>query len=405
MNGLTAMAPLLDALGSTHSSPIGPMKATYREGDAVRVVGLTSVAGAPLNEKEGRVQHDELNESGRAMVFVVGRTVWVKPENLRPVLVPEHQLEASAADADAELTKQVRALVSLMNEPAVGNADDSQFHGLKARLCRSRDPKAFRKLATHADSIFASFRQWSDVSRDPSRLYVHGYEDGSTHIICGSKKEDGADWCETQMKMLTRVSRSVSLLGALMHITTIRRKAQQTDIIELSADMIMAPIFHPYALETALQCTSSLLNNPGTSSDSRHLWVLSRFFRDEGPGCTRRPMYDRLRQIYEQVGELTFTRDCVTRILRWSVAHMTSASATTQILGVCREVIAECSESSEDMCWQVHCSSDICLNVESGEPFKKCAGCGIARYCSRKCQKYDWKHGGHKADCRAVSKV
>ncbi|VDB95354.1 unnamed protein product [Peniophora sp. CBMAI 1063] len=31
-----------------------------------------------------------------------------------------------------------------------------------------------------------------------------------------------------------------------------------------------------------------------------------------------------------------------------------------------------------------------------------CKGCGEARYCSRACQRRDWKEGGHKAKCRRV---
>jgi hypothetical protein len=53
------------------------------------------------------------------------------------------------------------------------------------------------------------------------------------------------------------------------------------------------------------------------------------------------------------------------------------------------------------------CTADNCGNVESiglagvaeGEQkFLKCSGCG-GKYCSRECQRWDWKVGGHKDEC------
>eukprot|EP00966_Prymnesium_polylepis_P195713 4536202-Prymnesium_polylepis.1 len=89
------------------------------------------------------------------------------------------------------------------------------------------------------------------------------------------------------MRLLKGAERGVTLLGAMMHLRHIRRKANYADIIELLADMITAPIFHPYALETILQCASSLLNNP-PHTDKQHLALLERYFPGEGPGCVAR---------------------------------------------------------------------------------------------------------------------
>jgi hypothetical protein len=33
---------------------------------------------------------------------------------------------------------------------------------------------------------------------------------------------------------------------------------------------------------------------------------------------------------------------------------------------------------------------------------KHCTGCKRALYCSRECQKIDWKEGGHKVDCKMM---
>ncbi len=35
--------------------------------------------------------------------------------------------------------------------------------------------------------------------------------------------------------------------------------------------------------------------------------------------------------------------------------------------------------------------------------FLKCAGCRRALYCSRECQKVDWKEGGHRGDCQTCA--
>lgn len=32
-------------------------------------------------------------------------------------------------------------------------------------------------------------------------------------------------------------------------------------------------------------------------------------------------------------------------------------------------------------------------------PLKECAGCSNVAYCSRECQKLDWKQGGHRKAC------
>lgn len=40
-----------------------------------------------------------------------------------------------------------------------------------------------------------------------------------------------------------------------------------------------------------------------------------------------------------------------------------------------------------------------CQNVQDMHKYETCAGCEMAVYCSRECQKYDWKHGIHRKFC------
>mmetsp|Transcript_22373 Transcript_22373/g.47025 ORF Transcript_22373/g.47025 Transcript_22373/m.47025 type:complete len:252 (+) Transcript_22373:141-896(+) len=42
---------------------------------------------------------------------------------------------------------------------------------------------------------------------------------------------------------------------------------------------------------------------------------------------------------------------------------------------------------------------------ESSTPLSKCAKCGVAAYCSRECQKEDWKRGRHKMACPSYARV
>lgn len=57
------------------------------------------------------------------------------------------------------------------------------------------------------------------------------------------------------------------------------------------------------------------------------------------------------------------------------------------------------------------CAHLACSNVRitgapaasEGDGCKKCAACRAVRYCSRECQRADWKHGGHSRVCKALA--
>eukprot|EP00966_Prymnesium_polylepis_P313408 7242192-Prymnesium_polylepis.1 len=89
---------------------------------------------------------------------------------------------------------------------------------------------------------------------------------------------------------------------------------------------------------------------------------------------------------------------------------MTSEAKALEMIGICREVIAEVEEQDSQSyrnAANLHCSADRCLSVEEevGQIFEVCARCRLARYCSKACQTYDWKHGGHKHECRMAQPV
>ena len=39
---------------------------------------------------------------------------------------------------------------------------------------------------------------------------------------------------------------------------------------------------------------------------------------------------------------------------------------------------------------------------ESLRPLKLCSMCKSVHYCSRECQKLDWRDGGHKDECKEI---
>ncbi|KAF7321894.1 hypothetical protein MKEN_00711600 [Mycena kentingensis (nom. inval.)] len=45
------------------------------------------------------------------------------------------------------------------------------------------------------------------------------------------------------------------------------------------------------------------------------------------------------------------------------------------------------------------CSNLQCLNITPNNVAKRCSGCKVLHYCSKDCQRIDWKEGNHRAFC------
>ncbi len=43
-----------------------------------------------------------------------------------------------------------------------------------------------------------------------------------------------------------------------------------------------------------------------------------------------------------------------------------------------------------------------CFRFNERASFKKCAGCGMAHYCSKDCQARAWKEKGHRSECKTL---
>ena len=391
------MASLLEPL-SPHSftrETLSQAQEAYTIDDHVRIVDLVSDSGCKHNGKNARIMKP-LNDRGRHEIFVSdgGITLHVKPINLRKTIAPV----PCDKDANAALEQRIAKMI-LLAEEGGHNRELLLYMGL---LRNTHDGKGYSKLATYLARIVACIRSWYGVVLDPSQVFIRGHPDGSTEVLIGTKKSDGKTVSEKkaflvdQQRRLARVSMGILLLGALMHFRTVRRKVHGSDVIEILSSIIQAPIFDPYALETEMQCASSLLNNPGDDDDKRHQLVIARFF-DPDPHTS----YRRLRAIYEAVHQDTFSYECCRRLLRWSVAHMTGAERVLEMIGILRETIAQV-EATDQGYAAMYCNADDCLKQElSHSRFSKCAKCMLARYCSKECQRRDWKRGHKQICCRA----
>jgi hypothetical protein len=52
------------------------------------------------------------------------------------------------------------------------------------------------------------------------------------------------------------------------------------------------------------------------------------------------------------------------------------------------------------------CSAPDCFKLISDHPLKPCTGCGLTRYCSRRCQKHAWRHVvSHRNVCSELSRL
>ncbi|KAL4069927.1 hypothetical protein V8B97DRAFT_1967055 [Scleroderma yunnanense] len=63
---------------------------------------------------------------------------------------------------------------------------------------------------------------------------------------------------------------------------------------------------------------------------------------------------------------------------------------------------AQILDADEDVLHLHTCQNIKCGKTSSAGTFRQCAGCLYFYYCTKECQTYDWKHGGHKAYCRSI---
>jgi hypothetical protein len=49
------------------------------------------------------------------------------------------------------------------------------------------------------------------------------------------------------------------------------------------------------------------------------------------------------------------------------------------------------------------CAYACCANLGGGDGGKLCSGCRVARYCGAECSHADWRQGGHRRVCKALS--
>ncbi|KAJ7724946.1 hypothetical protein DFH07DRAFT_854473 [Mycena maculata] len=48
---------------------------------------------------------------------------------------------------------------------------------------------------------------------------------------------------------------------------------------------------------------------------------------------------------------------------------------------------------------EIICSNVTCRKSKPKAGLSCCSRCLVSFYCSKPCQVYDWKHGGHKESC------
>lgn len=405
---MAALSPVLAAIDS-HADEVYEAHARpeYTIMDGIKVVNLTSDAGRALNGMTGVVRKPL--KQGRHEIYIsgLGENKLLKPENLRLHLPRRPTLPLATEGA-------VTRLMTLLEEGDMKK--DAEFAGIMNVLRAEHDYKSFSRLAAHAAKIVDAVRCWRDLRTDSVEdMYVHGNPDNSTNAMIRGRSEHDK---QEQSRYYQRAHWGVLLLGALMHIDTVRKKVQCSDVVELLSDMCRSPCYHPYALETELQLASSLLNIPSTRSEARQVLTVSRFFglgygfnsSARTPQQRAGPVYSRLTELLGAVDKTTFTAECARRLLRWGTAYVHSEAKIRSMIRDVREAVAQHhAEDAEMGHSDAACAAENCFRF-AGVPdsdgrvwtFQKCARCRLAVYCSRECQKWDWKHGGHKIDCKPM---
>lgn len=93
------------------------------------------------------------------------------------------------------------------------------------------------------------------------------------------------------------------------------------------------------------------------------------------------------------------------KYLRGALAYYDKEVEVTELLGI---ALADARDKTRmvapfDAMKTLRTCANCGAREDSGTKMKKCAGCGMAYYCSRTCQKIGWAQG-HKEKCHRIGK-
>jgi hypothetical protein len=194
-------------------------------------------------------------------------------------------------------------------------------------------------------------------------------------------------------------------IDAISHHVRVRKKVAYSLLLPLLAEWICNPACHWTTLEIPLHLAGTLLQFTTTRQPEVHLANIVQPFFSLCPGVR-----ERIASVAKEdpdAGPVEYAR----RLDMWrEVAKLPEGE-----LFYVRKLIALWEEEEYSLHGKLDqeeaCSAAKCMNIatlgvnsESGT-FQVCSRCRCARYCSRECQRWDWKHGGHKQECVAVQKL
>jgi len=251
-----------------------------------------------------------------------------------------------------------REMIRLMNEVRLNKNSDFQT-------------RVYQRLSQHTQKIFDLARRMKEV--DLTKISSFGL------MLVGAPQE----MLKFQISM-----NAISLLGMLFGITKVARKAAKSDILEIYGDLILSDSFDSTSdnLETIVNGASAMVMLPSMDKDTNHLKIVQRFFRNK-------KMEIKLKNIIrKERGK--FVATCAKRLL-----DMLAYSKDRRLWKKVQKVAYEATRKKAVFA----CGSSICDKISTNpNEFKLCGRCKLARYCCKRCQKYDWNRG-HKNICKRIS--
>lgn len=180
-------------------------------------------------------------------------------------------------------------------------------------------------------------------------------------------------------KALNQAVIACNILGSIMHFADVRKRVQNSELIDHVTKLVLLEDLPYDALETVLQLYSSCL----LMARSR---VYDHVFK------TYRGIVRRCRYINTQLNG-SFAAECAGRIIAFADPHV------RKMLNKSFQKPMECRGMLKTLC-----SNDACLKNERPDAkFRRCANCRIARYCGTDCQAAHWR-AGHKKTCKEMAK-